>query len=377
MTVAALIMAGGAGERMQRAGLPKPLVRVRGASLLERNVCAAIGSGITQIWIACGDGQQAIRREIDRLAGAASGRGVVLQALLERQPLGTVGAAGLLHGRAELVVTSNADNLTTLEPSALIAHHRTTGADLTLATHDHTVRLPYGAVDCAGERVTAYREKPASVTRIASAVCVLGPAAIAVIAGVGDATVAATQLPGRLGLPELTTQLIAAGRRVIAHHHAAPWIDVNEPADLARASALIVANAERFERWAAEPEREVAGAIVVDHGDLLLERRRDSGLWDTPGGKLEPGESADEAIVRELVEELGVRVLAGRQLACFDTLEPDGSAVRHHVFAPAAARAQIAPHEGQTLGWFPIDRLPGERSPVVDRSLAAMERTDA
>lgn len=367
MTIGALILAGGAGERMRAAGVAKPLVAVRGVSLLERNLCALLGAGLRQIWIACGQEQGAICGEIARLAQAAARRDVRLHTILECAPLGTIGAAGQLRGCADTLLTVNADNLCALDLGALLARHAESGAALTLATHDHEARLPYGEIATdAADRVIEYREKPARVTRIASAICVLGPRALAAV-GQG----------GKLGLHELTARLVAAGDAVRAVHHAAPWIDINEPADIARAAALLGAHADRFECWAAAPDREVAGAVLRDGDHILLEHRRDVCLWDTPGGKLEAGESAASALVRELREELGVDVAPGPALARFDSLEPDGRALRHHVFARRVARAAISPREGQTLAWFPLVRLPDNRSPIVERSLAVCaERTE-
>ena len=55
----------------------------------------------------------------------------------------------------------------------------------------------------------------------------------------------------------------------------------------------------------------VVGAAVVRDGRLLACRRTAppaaAGRWEFPGGKVEPGESPDEALVRELREELGVK----------------------------------------------------------------------
>ncbi|MCT4355495.1 (deoxy)nucleoside triphosphate pyrophosphohydrolase [Streptomyces sp. Je 1-79] len=61
----------------------------------------------------------------------------------------------------------------------------------------------------------------------------------------------------------------------------------------------------------------VAGA-VYDRGRLLAARRSApaelAGRWELPGGKLEPGESAEEALVRELREELGVETEPGERI---------------------------------------------------------------
>ena len=64
--------------------------------------------------------------------------------------------------------------------------------------------------------------------------------------------------------------------------------------------------------------RVVAG-MVLREGQVLLARRGPAmtlaGHWEFPGGKLEPGEDAASALVRELDEELGIRVRPLRELA--------------------------------------------------------------
>jgi 8-oxo-dGTP diphosphatase len=56
----------------------------------------------------------------------------------------------------------------------------------------------------------------------------------------------------------------------------------------------------------------VVAAVLVRDGRVLAARRaegkREAGLWELPGGKVEPGESDADALVRELREELGVTV---------------------------------------------------------------------
>jgi 8-oxo-dGTP diphosphatase len=60
------------------------------------------------------------------------------------------------------------------------------------------------------------------------------------------------------------------------------------------------------------------GAVVTDgHGRLLLIKRGHepgAGLWSLPGGRIEPGETDAEALVREMLEETGLTVEPGRLL---------------------------------------------------------------
>jgi 8-oxo-dGTP diphosphatase len=59
----------------------------------------------------------------------------------------------------------------------------------------------------------------------------------------------------------------------------------------------------------------VSAAVIVSGGRVLLSQRKGgthlAGAWEFPGGKVEPGEDPRDALVRELLEELGVAVTVG------------------------------------------------------------------
>lgn len=74
----------------------------------------------------------------------------------------------------------------------------------------------------------------------------------------------------------------------------------------------------------------VAAALILDGRLLLAQRTRPpalAGLWELPGGKVEPGETAGAAVRRELFEELGVEVTAGERIGG-DVPLPDGLVLR-------------------------------------------------
>ncbi|WP_171904160.1 (deoxy)nucleoside triphosphate pyrophosphohydrolase [Streptomyces abyssalis] len=64
----------------------------------------------------------------------------------------------------------------------------------------------------------------------------------------------------------------------------------------------------------ANSPRVVVGGAICDQGRLLAARRTAppalAGRWELPGGKVEPGETPDQALVRELREELGIEIEA-------------------------------------------------------------------
>jgi 8-oxo-dGTP diphosphatase len=75
------------------------------------------------------------------------------------------------------------------------------------------------------------------------------------------------------------------------------------------------------------------GGVVVHEGRVLLIKRGKEplrGRWVVPGGTLELGESLEQALVREMEEETGVRVKPLEVLTVFDRIDRDGEHVRYH-----------------------------------------------
>lgn len=113
----------------------------------------------------------------------------------------------------------------------------------------------------------------------------------------------------------------------------------------------------------------VAGVISDVRGRILLARRgADSdlaGLWEFPGGKREPGETSEAALVRELQEELGIEVEVGEALIEVPQEYP-GKRLRLEV--RAVRRWKGTPHgrEGQALTWVAPDRLLRYSMPSAD-----------
>ena len=83
--------------------------------------------------------------------------------------------------------------------------------------------------------------------------------------------------------------------------------------------------------------RDSAFAIILNSRYVLLVKARDKNNWQLPGGRIEPGESPVDAVVREVKEETGLRALVGRLTGRYR--REDGSVVR--VYA-ARARGKLA-----------------------------------
>src|SRR5215467_8978525 len=79
----------------------------------------------------------------------------------------------------------------------------------------------------------------------------------------------------------------------------------------------------------------VAGLVWNKERVLICQRRIDdafSGKWEFPGGKIEPEEKLQDALVRELSEELGIRAIIGAEVATIEHQYPGRSPVRLHFF---------------------------------------------
>jgi 8-oxo-dGTP diphosphatase len=84
-------------------------------------------------------------------------------------------------------------------------------------------------------------------------------------------------------------------------------------------------------------QRDSAFAIILHSRHILLVKARDKNNWQLPGGRLEPGETPAQAVVREVKEETGLRARVGRLTGRY--LREDGSVAR--VYA-VRARGKLA-----------------------------------
>ncbi len=114
-----------------------------------------------------------------------------------------------------------------------------------------------------------------------------------------------------------------------------------------------------------------AAAIFNAAGEVLLARRsadqHQGGLWEFPGGKVEPGEPVLEALARELHEELGIDIdwQATRPLIKVPYHYPDKS-VLLDVFKVAGFRGEPYGREGQPLRWVNPKQLAGYAFPAAN-----------
>jgi 8-oxo-dGTP diphosphatase len=122
----------------------------------------------------------------------------------------------------------------------------------------------------------------------------------------------------------------------------------------------------------------VAAVALIDGDGRLCVQQRPvgkpmAGLWEFPGGKVEPGETPEAALIRELGEELGIDV----QAACFAPATFASAALgeRHLLLLLYVCRKWQGipqPLEGGALRWVKPLELHGMEMPPADRPLIGL-----
>lgn len=122
-----------------------------------------------------------------------------------------------------------------------------------------------------------------------------------------------------------------------------------------------------------------AVALIDPEGRVLLAQRPPgkslAGLWEFPGGKVEPGESPEAALIRELKEELGIDTWK----SCLAPLTFASHAYpEFHLLMPLFACRKwegiVTPREGQTLAWVRPNALRDYPMPPADLPLIPVLR---
>jgi 8-oxo-dGTP diphosphatase len=104
----------------------------------------------------------------------------------------------------------------------------------------------------------------------------------------------------------------------------------------------------------------VAGILSRDGKVLICRRRADQPhalKWEFPGGKLEPGESPEAALIRELREELGVEAAPGRELMRYEFAYPGKNPILLIFFAVATWGGEITNRIFEEIVWEYRDDL--------------------
>jgi 8-oxo-dGTP diphosphatase len=119
--------------------------------------------------------------------------------------------------------------------------------------------------------------------------------------------------------------------------------------------------------------RFVAAALIIREGQVLIGQRRPdqpmASMWEFPGGKIEAGETAQQALVRELSEELGIRASIGAPVTRIRHNYRHGGAVDLQFFVVRQFVGEMVNHIYQQIKWVRLEDLPSYDFLAADRGL--------
>jgi mutator protein MutT len=121
------------------------------------------------------------------------------------------------------------------------------------------------------------------------------------------------------------------------------------------------------------PHKRIGVAVIWDRaGQILIDRRKIGGamggMWEFPGGKIEPGETVADCIIREIREELAIEITIGAQLISiehtYDTFQL--TLIVHHCQHISGTPQPI---ESEEIRWVNVSDLDKYQFPAANRAI--------
>jgi len=121
----------------------------------------------------------------------------------------------------------------------------------------------------------------------------------------------------------------------------------------------------------------VAAALVASGRRVLLQQRSPgrsmAGLWEFPGGKVEPGETPELALIRELHEELGIAIQPGNLIpACFASAPNGGAHMVLLLYLCRGWQGEPQALDASGLKWLTPGEMIASEMPPADQPLIAL-----
>jgi NDP-sugar pyrophosphorylase family protein len=212
--------------RPYTTSLPKPLVPLgEEYAIIEVVLRQLQAAGFEDVTIAIGH----LGQLIQAYCGDGSQWGLRIRYWTEDEPLGTMGPiVANLDDLPEHFLVMNGDVLTDLDYAALLTDHVESGAPITVATYDRTVKIDFGVLD-VGEadykQIVAFTEKPIETFSVSMGVY-----------AVSRETMSVYPAGKALGFDELVIDLLDRGPAPRVEPFDGYWLDIGRPDDYDRAN---------------------------------------------------------------------------------------------------------------------------------------------
>lgn len=140
-------------------------------------------------------------------------------------------------------------------------------------------------------------------------------------------------------------------------------------------ASIVMSDSSSRSEFVREPIVTVVAAIIRREGRILITRRLDNvhlpGLWEFPGGKVEHGETFQEALTREIREELALEISVREEVFTIEHHYPKKS-IQLHFFNCSLVSGEPQMIEVADLRWVSTSELEQCQFPEADRELVAL-----
>lgn len=142
---------------------------------------------------------------------------------------------------------------------------------------------------------------------------------------------------------------------------------------------MLVRHTAGVESRDAAPRIVVAAVAIVRDGAVLTVRKRGTARFMLVGGKLEPGESPEQAALRETREEVGIEVDHAELMGEFvsETANEPGHVLHSTVFLARSEAEPVAAGEIAEVRWTPIEDPPDDLAPMLVHHVLPLLRAGA
>jgi NDP-mannose synthase len=229
----AVILAGGRGTRLRpyTLTLPKPLVPLVDTPIVEIVIRKLANAGYDSATLAINHMGELIQAYF----GTGERWGLKLRYSLENEPLGTIAPLRLIGDLPDNFLVINADVLSDLDLSRLLAGHIASGAIFTIGATSRDQVLDYGVLGVESERLVSFREKPKISQLVSMGIYAVNRRVLDYIPPAGP-----------FGFDELMLKLIEKGEPVSVKKHDGYWLDIGRPDDYERATIEFERDRKRF-----------------------------------------------------------------------------------------------------------------------------------
>jgi len=220
-------MAGGRGKRLSPLTdkIPKPMLPLGDKPIIEYNIDRLISFGIRKLYISI----KYLGQQIIDYFGDGKQKGIHIEYIQEEEPLGTAGALALVDSIAtEHVLLMNSDLFTNINFESLYLKLINEQADMSVASTEYKVDVPYAIFETNQGRVVNFKEKPSFIYYSNAGVYILKKSLI-------------QKIPkGKYcDITDVMEQLIGEGGKLVYDPIIGYWIDIGKPVDYQHAQEFI------------------------------------------------------------------------------------------------------------------------------------------